>query len=710
VAPTRAGPGPLEPEVAAATAGALLALVDVALLRTTPDRPWQLPATATAVILASAGALAVLIRLAMGLTAWLGPRTWRRAAVGGLLALPVILPVASRLFAGTGISARWYAPYGPWVVGPLLLGAVVVGLRLAGLIAGAARGRTWRLAMGAALFVAAAPLLWADRLLYPNQYAYLHWLLLLCATLALMGGAWTVVAGARARRVRWIAPALLVGALPALVVASQLSLGSNRLQQIFAERTLVSGRVVQVLRELLDFDGDHHSIVFGGKDCNNHDPTIHPFAPEIAGNGIDEDCDGADLAPQPASAPAAPRTLDEREYRRRLVDWRRAPALAAVRARSAGCNVLLIVLDAVRADQVVDTPLNRQNHPRLMRLLDESRRFSRVYAPGAGTDIGMASLFTGQLDPFARKNPSLIRLYRDAGFTTYGVFQREVERWLGKQFSFEGLGGRKVVVNDPTRRDVGTLATARQVTEHALRFLEQRASSDGRFWLWLHYFDVHEHHQIDPGKLPDPARYRLARGLPFYRGMIRYVDEQLGRVLDALAAHKLDERTIVVVVADHGEGLAERPRLPSNHGDVLYEQLVRVPLGIRVPGVAPDHVSTAVSLLDLPPTLLDLSGITPPPMHGISLLPFVIGPTPPELQRLVHPLLLYEARQRGIVIWPWKLLVWQDQPLVELYDLEHDAAEEHNLADDRKADVARLSRALGAHRLITVDRLEKRKR
>jgi len=155
----------------------------------------------------------------------------------------------------------------------------------------------------------------------------------------------------------------------------------------------------------------------------------------------------------------------------------------------------------------------RSAFPNVMRLLSESRSFSRAFSTGAGTDIGMATIFTGQLDPFAETNRTLLEAFRGAGYHTHGVFQREVERWVGRQFSLKGLSSRKVVVNDPYRRDVGNQATARQVTDAGIRFI--KGHSERRFFLWLHYFDIHEHHQIDARTLderPDPVP---PRGLPW---------------------------------------------------------------------------------------------------------------------------------------------------------------------------------------------------
>jgi arylsulfatase A-like enzyme len=117
-----------------------------------------------------------------------------------------------------------------------------------------------------------------------------------------------------------------------------------------------------------------------------------------------------------------------------------------------------------------------------------------------------------------------------------------------------------------------------------------------------------------------------------------------------------------------------------------------------------------VSLGDVAPTLLGLSGLRCPPVDGVSLVPHVMGVRAEQLDRLSRPLFLVEARQHGVIQWPWKLLVWQDQGLVELYNLAHDFDEEMNRADELPELVRQLGQVLSARRLTPVDRLHRRPR
>jgi len=703
-APNRSSspPGPLEPELGALAAGLVLALADLLLVARADLAPVVL-----SLVLAAAAALALAARGALALTRRLAREGSLRASLlGALLGLPIIVPVSILLFRGTGISHKPYAPYGPFLVAPPLLAATALGLRVAGALARRVRGRAVRFTLLLPLLLGAALAAWVDRTRYPHQYLYLHWLLLLLTSLGLMGAAWVLFAHARRpRRTRLLAPALLAVALPALVATCLFTLERQSDRLVLASRSHTAGRIAATLRAAFDLDGDHHAVILGERDCDNSDPAVHPFALDVPGNGVDEDCDGVDARPEPL-APAPTLRLDAAGYRLALAGWRKEAPLAGWLSRTARMNVVLILVDALRADQAIPTAANRENHPRLLRLVEESRSFRRAFSTGAGTDIGMATLFTGQLDPFAKGNLTLLRAYQRAGFRTHGIFQREVERWLGRQFAFDGLSGRRVVVNDPGRRDVGTVATSRMVTEGGIRFLAEHGAE--RFFLWLHYFDAHEHHQIDPRRLP--ARYHAGRGRPFYRSMIKLVSDEVAGFLDALAASPVGDRTIVVLAADHGEGLAENPRLPANHGDVLYNPLVHVPLAFRIPGREPGVSDTPVSLADLYPTLCDLSGIEGAPGFGLSLTPHLLTPERPELRRLERPLLLYEARQHAIIRWPYKLIAWQDQGLVELYDLERDFAEERNLVDERGALAGELARELARHRLITIDRLARQRR
>jgi arylsulfatase A-like enzyme len=185
-----------------------------------------------------------------------------------------------------------------------------------------------------------------------------------------------------------------------------------------------------------------------------------------------------------------------------------------------------------------------------------------------------------------------------------------------------------------------------------------------------------------------------------YDGEVAFVDRHLGRILDALAARGLDRNTAVVVFADHGESFGEH-RFGGErmyfHGETLYEEALRVPLIVHVPGVAPRTVETPVMLVDLGPTLVDLIKTRrPSSFHGRSLLGALLG-APLAARPVVAELLAapsWNHRARVIIDHGWKLIDKLSENTLELYDLEHDPKEQKNLAVSDAERAAALRRKL----------------
>lgn len=417
-----------------------------------------------------------------------------------------------------------------------------------------------------------------------------------------------------------------------------------------------------------------------------------------------------DSAPPPVvvSKPAEPISMDE--YNKLLTSWRLEPDNKQELQRLAGYNLVLVVVDGLRGDLLQPLSASRRAlYPHLSGLLQRSRRFSTAFSSAAGTDVGMTAMLTGRLHYLYRGRQTLARAMRSAGVRTHGVYQTEVERWLGASMCRQGHRGRRVLVNDPLKQDFGSRATSRQVTNEGIRFLRRHGSQ--RFFLWLHYFDVHEHHQIQlktlsmpgwPGEAEAPKPQPL-RGR--YELMLRHVDHHVGRFLSALEEQGLADNTIVVFTSDHGEGLSESPRLPAMHGERLYQPLVHVPLAVRLPKVKGQRLHTPVSIADVYPTLLDLAGISAPSRRdSISLLPFLLRDKPAPFDRLSRSIFLMESHQQALVQWPLKLIVWQDREEVELYDLANDPSEKDDLSSARPALVQRMTTLLRERGLHRVDR------
>ena len=438
--------------------------------------------------------------------------------------------------------------------------------------------------------------------------------------------------------------------------------------------------------------------------CNSSEP-ITP-ASDPVGTGTGAALAVKDSEPSPVVAEPEP-TLSTPLYNAMLASWRLAPEPRELLEKVAGYNLVLVVVDGLRADLLLPVASETSRHyPHINGLMRQSLRFTQAFSSAAGTDVGMTSLLTGRLHYLYRGRHTLARAFQGAGVRTHGVYQTEVERWLGEAMCRQGHRGRRVLVNDPLKTNFGSRATSRQVSDEGIRFLKRHGGK--RFFLWLHYFDVHEHHQVQLKTLsmpdgvvatePSTARQR-------YELMLRHVDHHLGRFLAALKEQGLDQKTMVVFAADHGESLGESPRLPAYHGELLYQPLVHVPLSVHIPGVPGRALDTPVSAADVYPTMLDLAGIPAPfKGDGISLTPFLLQDDPAPFSRLVRPLFLMESHQQAVVRWPLKLIAWQDKPKVELYDLARDPKEEHDLVKERPGDVQSLSDLLEQRSLHRVDR------
>ena len=206
----------------------------------------------------------------------------------------------------------------------------------------------------------------------------------------------------------------------------------------------------------------------------------------------------------------------------------------------------------------------------------------------------------------------------------------------------------------------------------------------------------------------DPRDRAYLDGL--YQGEVRFVDDQIGRLLDAIDAHSPLEDSLVVVFGDHGEEIGDHGSL-EGHGWTLYEEVLRVPLILRFPAglYQGSVVEQPVGLMDVAPTVLDSLGIPPPDgFQGRSLRPLFDGESepleyPPVISDSGGRLGVFKRSVRGS---RFKLIEskdtgqWQVGPPFgagyELYDLASDPLEQINLFDPDHPEAIRLMRVLEA--------------
>ena len=372
-----------------------------------------------------------------------------------------------------------------------------------------------------------------------------------------------------------------------------------------------------------------------------------------------------------------------------------------VRRPAARPNVLVITIDTLRADHLGSYGDRGAQTPVLDGLAARGARFVDAVSHVPLTLPSHASIFTGLIPPHhgVRNNPdfvlresvpTLAERFKAAGYDTAAFvsgFPLHRRFGLGRGFDAyddtfpRGDGGSVAPYTE--RRADQTVAAARAW------FSRRAAEASARpFFVWAHFFDPHR--PYDP---PEPFRSRF--GDRPYDGEIAFADEQIGKLLDAAGSD-----TLVLVTADHGEGLDEHGE--PTHGLLIYDSTIRVPLLVAGPGVPAGRViESPAALVDVAPTLVDFARLTPlADVEGRSLRAALEAkPVPASAASPIYVESMFGRLCCGWApLYGWRDGAWMyiEAPEPELYDLRADPGQQQNVAAMHSDQVARFRRGVRA--------------
>lgn len=368
------------------------------------------------------------------------------------------------------------------------------------------------------------------------------------------------------------------------------------------------------------------------------------------------------------------------------------------------CNVIIIVLDAARRDHFGAYGYPKDTTPNINALAAESYVFDNVISQATRTKPSVASIFTSlypsrhgvslmygdEADPTGHALPddvlTLAETFKNRSYKTYGLVRNGnigPELNFGKGFDEYALVKDNAQLND------------------RMSGLIDRMPGQGRFFIYLHYFAPHAPY-LSPNEystrfvedgyskvntstqkprdylLMNLSESQLSYVVSQYDGKLAYADSLVGMVLGRLRERGLLNRTLIVVTADHGEDFLDHPGL-FGHGWEPYETQVRVPLILWDPASkSPSRIAGQARIVDIMPTLIDLSGgSVPEGLDGVSLRPALLGQDM-RLPAYSENILGGDQDTLAVRLGNWKLicnLVDGNLTGCRLYGLEKDPGE-----------------------------------
>lgn len=424
-----------------------------------------------------------------------------------------------------------------------------------------------------------------------------------------------------------------------------------------------------------------------------------------------------------------------------------APEAPAPAPAKGARNLVLVMLDTVRADCLSCYGPAEFPTPNIDRLAAESTLFEQAVTPEPLTRPAVCTMFTGlyprthgvdtNTKALSTDFPTLAEIlrshgYATAAFTAASVLSGEYGTAQGFDYYYEpsepwwylrsDFAARRLYISLTSWGNWWVEVPAREITARAASWL--RRHRDRPFLLFVHYFDAHAPYDPLPeydlalreglGTVQAPYDDEQVRFSPDfvmppaflrqewlrYSGEIAHVDESVGELIDFLDRSGLSDSTVVVLLTDHGESFEHAAYF--SHGTRLYDPQVHVAFMVRDPArPRASRLRGQVRLTDVLPTLLSLLGFSPPaPVQGVDLVPRMDGRAPDDdlpgfcQTDLEDRRPLSGRASHALRLPPWKYIESPGEGLVELYDLAADPGETLNVAVEASDVQARLADAL----------------
>jgi arylsulfatase A-like enzyme len=357
----------------------------------------------------------------------------------------------------------------------------------------------------------------------------------------------------------------------------------------------------------------------------------------------------------------------------RTLDWR-------------GRDILLVTIDALRADHVGAYGYARKTTPNLDRLAHEGALFERAYTATPHTSYAVASLMTGKymrpllLQGMGADSDTWAGLLRTYGYRTAAFYPPAI--FFIDPLRFEDMKRRSL---DFEYRWVEFAEGAERLGQIE-RYLGD-APGDRPLFVWVHLFGPHEPYEAHP-------EYPFGdRDIDRYDSEVARADATLGRIVEAFVRRR--QHAAVVVTADHGEEFGDHGG--RYHGTSVYEEQVRVPLVVWAPGAVPPKRSReTVELVDLLPTVLGALDIPKPPrLRGHDLGPLLTGVRADEPGTVYAETEDYALLGKGSL----RLICARRLGACQLFDIERDPGQKRDLSAERateQGELRALLRELGA--------------
>ncbi len=356
-------------------------------------------------------------------------------------------------------------------------------------------------------------------------------------------------------------------------------------------------------------------------------------------------------------------------------------------------DILLIIVDTIRADHLGLYGYDRPTSPHLDRFAAQATVFERAYTHAPWTAPSIASILTSLTprdhgitswrQPLPAQSLTLAEHLQGIGYRTEAIISHQI---LRKKYNFnQGFDVYNTEVLAEGRPHA--VSTADRITDLALARLA--APRDQPLFLWLHYFDPHYEYIVHPD-FPFGKEERIDR----YDSELAWTDHHLGRLLEGAAELGFTENAVIAIIGDHGEEFQDHGSW--QHSNQLYEEVMRVPLIIAAPWLRAGRVDAVVPEIDLAPTLLSLAQVPAPeaftgqamPVHRRRLAP---------IDRPVLMETFRYADKRALVDGDWKFIRDLKANTQELYNLNEDPSEVTNLIESATEERERLQAQLDAY-------------